>query len=292
MTLRSARALLSSWAAAAVLVAGLALAVAPAGHAAVAPDSAPPDSAAFPAPVGFVNDTAHLLDDTTHARLEALLDQLRRKTGAEFALLTVPTTAPMDPSEYKVEVFRRWGLGQKGKDNGLLLLVAVQEHDIHFETGYGLEGTLPDGLEARIVREDMVPRFRAGDMAGGIVVGVQQAAARIAAESGDTLTYDGAELRYDDSGSGGGGGERGGLGPGVAAILIFIVIVILQIIVRRRRGGGWGGGMGGWGGMGGMGGWGGGFGGFGGGGFGGGGGGGFGGFGGGASGGGGGGGKW
>ena len=242
----------------------------------------------IPAPVGFVNDVAGVMDEPARAKLEAFLDQLKRKTGAEFAVLTVKTTAPLDPAEYKVEVFKRWKLGQKGQDNGLLLLVALDEHRVTFETGYGLEGVLPDALESRIIRNEMTPRLRAGDAAGGITAGVLRTAALIAADKGVALEWNGAELRY---GSGDSGGSDQGLPPLAIAIIFFFVIVI--VIVRLLVGGwmgpgafggrrGWTMGSGGWGG------------GFGGGGFGGGGGGGgsFGGFGGGSSGGGGGSGGW
>ncbi len=235
------------------------------------------DEPAIPEPVGYVNDHANLLDAHTKGQLEAFLDQLQRKTGAEFAILTVPTTAPLDPSEYKVKVFEKWGLGQKGEDNGLLMLVAMQEREVRFETGYGLEGTLPDGMQSRIFRRVMQPRFRAGDFPGGIVAGVQQYAARIADEKGVTVEWDGRELHYT--------GGRSGRVPIWVPLVIFLIVASLLSRMRggpggprrRYRGGYWGGGFGGYGG---------GFGGRGGGG------GSFGGFGGGASGGGGGGGGW
>jgi uncharacterized protein len=173
-------------------------------------------------------------------------------------------------------VFESWKIGAKGKDNGLLLLIAMQEHKIYFETGYGLEGALPDGLEARIVRERMAPAMRQNDVDGAVVAGVQAAATRIAADQNVTLTWDGRELRYSDT------AERGGIPPIWIAFLVFIIIShLVRSIFFRRRGwwwmgpGGWGGGFGGFGGYGG-----------------GGGGGSFGGFGGGSSGGGGGGGSW
>ena len=246
---------------------------------------------AIPAPVGFVNDHAGKLDEPTRARLEAFLDQVKRKTGAEFAVLIMPSTAPWDPSEFKVRVFQRWGLGRKGEDNGLLMLVAIEEREVRFETGYGLEGTLPDGLQSRIFRNEMAPRFREGDWAGGVTAGVLACAARIAAEKGVTLEWDGRELRYRS-------GREGSRLPPLMILAAFIAVVILIVVLsrmgggqpggRRRRRGGWfigpgsfGGGFGGFGGLGGGGGGGGGFGG-----------GSFGGFGGGASGGGGGGGRW
>ncbi|MEK7823968.1 MAG: TPM domain-containing protein [Candidatus Eisenbacteria bacterium] len=243
---------------------------------------------AIPAAVGFVNDHARKLDETTRARLEAFLDQLKRKTGAEFAVLVMPSTAPVSPSEYKVAVFQRWGLGRKGQDDGLLMLVAIEEREVRFETGYGLEGTLPDGLQSRIFRKVMAPRFRKDDYAGGVAAGVLACAQRIAAEKGVTLEWDGQELRY---------GSRDD-GPPLWALAIMVAFVLLFVLLRMIGGGGGGygpgrrrrwrrggcigpGGFGGGGGFGGRG--------FGGGGFGG---GSFGGFGGGASGGGGGGGRW
>lgn len=242
----------------------------------------------IPDPVGFVNDAAGVIDEPTRAKLEGFLDQVKKKTGADFAVLTVRTTAPLSPTDYKVRVFERWKLGRRGEDDGLLMLVAIEEREVRFETGYGLEGPLPDGLQSRIVRERMAPRFQAGDYAGGIVAGVQACAVRIAAERNVTLEWDGRELRYDR-------GRRSDVPWWVVVLMVVLFWFVVSRISRSgggwqgpRRGGGWmmgGGGFGGWGG---------GFGGgsFGGGGFGGGGGGSFGGFGGGTSGGGGGGGRW
>jgi len=231
----------------------------------------------YPEYQGYVTDTAHVLGDETRAKLEAFLDQVEKKTGAEFAVLTVPSSAPLDPTEYKVRVFERWKLGKKGKDNGLLMLVSMEEHAIRFETGYGLEGALPDMVESRIVRERMVPLMRARDVDGAVTQGVLAAAARIAHESNVTLEWDGRELRYD------GGSARAGRFPAtwIAFLMFFLIASVLRFAGRRRRGwyigpGGWGGGFGGYSG---------GSGGFGGGGS-------FGGFGGGSSGGGGGGGSW
>jgi uncharacterized protein len=222
-------------------------------------DSATPDSAAIPSPVGHVNDFAGVMDEPSRAKLESFLVQVQQKTGAELAVLTVKSTAPETPSEYKVRVFARWGLGKRGEDNGLLMLVAVDQTEVRFETGYGLEGTLPDGLQSRIYRDVMRPYFRSGDLSGGITQGMLACAAKIAQEKGVTLEWDGSELRYDA------GSRRRGV-PLEAIVLIFVVFIMISAIAgnRRGRGGGW------WwlgpGGFGGYGGWGGGFGGGGGGG--------------------------
>lgn len=268
----------------ACVLAAVVLAIAVAG-----PVRTQPDSVAIPAPVGFVNDQAGLLSESMRARLESFLDQVKQKTGAEFAVLTLRSTAPEEPSVLKTRVFERWGLGRAGQDDGVLMLVAVEEREVRFETGYGLEGALPDAWQSRLVRNEMAPRFRQGDFEEGIRVAVLATAARIAEEKNVTLTWDGRELRYR---------KRSDRLPGWVVGLIvaaFVIIVITSIRSQSgggpgsfggrtfRRGmwyGGWGGGFGG--GLGG--------GGFGRGGFGG--GGSFGGFGGGRSGGGGGGGSW
>jgi len=252
--------------------------------------------AEVPAYAGYVNDRAGVLSEARRAQLEAFLDQFHAKTGAQFAVLTLTTTAPEEPDAFKVRVFEAWGIGDRERDDGLLLLLAMEERRIVFETGYGLEGTLPDGWQARMLRELAVPRLREGDTEGGVTAAVLAAAQRVAAEKGVTLEWNGRELRYS--------GVRSERSPrrlllvvGVALFLILVLIVVSVIASLSGgggrggwRGGGFGGGLGG----GGYGGWGGGWSG-GGGGFGGGfggGGGSFGGFGGGGSGGGGGGASW
>jgi uncharacterized protein len=181
-----------------------------------------------------VNDHAGVMDEASRARLEAFLDQVEKKTGAQFAVLTVTTTAPLTAAEYKVRVFERWQIGKKGEDNGLLLLVATEDRDARFETGYGLEGTLPDGFQSRVFRLVMAPRFRAGDYAGGITEGMKACAARLAAEKGVTLEWDGEELRYR-------GGDVDSLTARRIVITIVLIMMVLAIVAssRARRGGGW-----------------------------------------------------
>lgn len=237
-------------------------------------------SAAIPDYAGYVTDRAGVLDASRVAQLEGFLDQVHTKTGVQFAVLVVPDCAPDDPSLYKTRVFEKWAIGDRERDDGLLLLVAMQERSVIFETGYGLEGTLPDGWQARMLRDLAIPRFRDGAAGEGITAAVLAASQRIAAEKHITLTWDGRELRYDEGANGRRGRTRSN--PGLLLLLFIVIFVVLPAVNRGRyggggyRGGGWGGGFGG---------------GFGGGGFGG-GGGGFGGFGGGSSGGGGGGARW
>jgi uncharacterized protein len=243
----------------------------------------------IPPYTGYVTDDAGVIGDERQAQLEAFLDQLQKKTGVQFAVLTVASTAPEEPSVYKTRVFKAWGIGNAERDDGLLLLVAMEQHEVRFETGYGLEGTLPDGWQSRMVRDLVLARFKEGQPEEGITAAVLACAQRIGAEKGVTLEWKGQELRYDRKSS------SSWIARYLPLFVFFLVFFVILPAIRASRGGGrggWGGfGGGGLGGLGGLGGWGGGFGG-GGGGFGGGGGSSFGGFGGGSSGGGGGGGKW
>jgi uncharacterized protein len=196
-----------------------------------------------------VNDRAGVMDETARARLEAFLDQVKRKTGVQFAVLTLRSTAPLDPIQYKTEAYQRWFHGNR---TSLLLLVALEERKVAFETGYELEGILPDGLEARIIRDEMTPRFRAGDFAGGITAATLRASGIIAKDRGVTLEWDGRELRYSPE-------RQGGRDFPLATVVFIVVMVLFGMIPRFRRGGRRGGS--GWVGPGSFGGFGGGFGG-------------------------------
>ncbi len=142
----------------------------------------------FPKPEGWVTDRAGLLDPTAKARLEQLLTEVDRKSGVEIAVVTLPTLGGRSVEEVAVELFHAWGIGKKGKDEGLLLLVASKERKLRIEVGYGLEGTIPDGLAGEIIRETITPRFRQGQFAEGIETGVRQIVETIARQKQIELT--------------------------------------------------------------------------------------------------------
>ena len=144
-------------------------------------DGAPP---ALPSPAGPVTDLVGVLDRETRQRLTRYLDQVRERTGAEIAILTVASTAPDTIEEYSIAVFDRWKIGERGRDNGLLFLVAVQDRRMRITTGYGLEGILPDGKVGEIRDRAILPYFRTGRYAEGIVRGAEALAAVILAEAG------------------------------------------------------------------------------------------------------------
>lgn len=127
----------------------------------------------FPALTGRVVDNAGLLKSQTRQHLESLLTAHENATGEQLVVATLPTLQGQEIEDYGYQLARHWGIGQKGKDNGALILVAPRERQARIEVGYGLEGTLTDAQAALIVQKIMLPRFREGDYEGGIVAATQ-----------------------------------------------------------------------------------------------------------------------
>jgi uncharacterized protein len=122
---------------------------------------------------GRVTDNAEVLNDATRRALTERLKAHEDRTGDQIVVLTVPSLEGENIEEYAVRIFESWKLGKKGKDNGVLVIVAPKDRRMRIEVGYGLEGTLTDLAAGRIVRNVMTPRFKAGDYNGGIEAGVQ-----------------------------------------------------------------------------------------------------------------------
>ena len=138
---------------------------------ALAPAVTPP----IPAhPSQYVVDLAGVIDAATQARLNAMLHDLEAKTTAQVVVLTLKSLDGEPIENFSHQTAVKWGIGQKGKDNGVLLTVAVKDHKYRIEVGYGLESTLPDSLVGSIGRQYLVPNFRKGDYAGGIVAAVTE----------------------------------------------------------------------------------------------------------------------
>ena len=247
----------------------------------VRPIVAPAKEIILPQPQGFVSDFAGIIDQPTQRKLTNLIRELQEKTGAEIAVVTVETTQPLTTFDYAMKIAETWKPGAKGKDNGVVFLVASKDRKMFITTGYGVEGVLPDGKVGAIQDQYIVPALKQGNYSQGILAGTQAMAAEIAQGYGVTLTGVPSPRRQSD---------KVPIDPLLLILLLIFLFFILASFARagRRRYSPYGGGIyhdggyGGWGfGNGGFGGSGGGFGGFGGGG------GDFGGFGGGSSGGGG-----
>jgi uncharacterized protein len=232
-----------------------------------------------------INDFAHVIDPASAAAMDGQIRALKAATGDVVVVATIDTFAPYaDIREYAVKMFENHGrgIGDKGKDNGLLVVLAVKDRNVRAEVGYDLEQFITDGYAGEVSRTYMAPAFRSGEYGAGLLAGVSQFIARIAQARGVTLTG-----VPPPAATGGGSGLP--ISPGVVITLIIVMMLFSRMTRRSRmmRGGrrwgsggwsGWNSGVGPFGGGGG----------FGGGGFGG----GFGGFGGGRSGGGGGGASW
>jgi uncharacterized protein len=128
---------------------------------------------------GRVTDNAEMISASAVGRIRALLQDHETRTANQVAVLTVPTLAGESVEEFALEVFNTWKLGQKGRDNGVLVLIAPGERRLRIEVGYGLEGDLTDLEAGRIIRNIITPRFKANDFDGGIEQGVRAILAQL-----------------------------------------------------------------------------------------------------------------
>jgi uncharacterized protein len=190
-----------------------------------------------------VNDFARVADESSEAEIERRILALKKATGDVVVVATIETFAPYaDIREYAVKMFenRGRGIGEKGKDNGLLVLLAVKDRRVWLEVGYDLEQFITDGYAGEVSRTVMTPYFARGEYGRGLLEGATQIIARIAQRRGVTLSeLPQASLERRDS--------SGGLplSPGLIILLIIVFIVLSNIGNRPRFGGGpsrWGGG--------------------------------------------------
>lgn len=121
----------------------------------------------------LVSDPADYLTPEVEAQLNASLRNIRHRYGVEYVIVLVPSIGDRDIEFFSTELFRLWGLGEKHSNNGLLLLVAIEQNLMRFEVGYGLEGDLTDATVSKIWRRDMLPYFSSEDYARGLAVGVE-----------------------------------------------------------------------------------------------------------------------
>jgi uncharacterized protein len=204
-----------------------------------APAAADPS---FPALTGRVVDGAGVLSQDAQDRLSAMSQALEKKTGDQLVVVTLKSLGGYDIAQYGYQLGRHWGIGQKGKNTGVLLIVAPNEHQVRIEVGYGLEGTLTDAQSALIIENIVKPAFRRGDYDGGTLAAAASILQVLGVETKDvtqTLAQAAAPHPNDDTGG---------------FPIIFVVIVIWLVFGRflwpllflgGGRSGGWGGGFGG-----------------------------------------------
>ncbi len=195
------------------------------------------------APQGYVSDFAGVIDAGDKEYIARLAKELEDKTTDQLAVVTINSTQPETIEGYAVELFKRWGIGQKGKDNGILLLVSLQDRTVRIETGYGLEGTVTDLISDKVIRNMIVPSFKSGQYSTGIKEGVTAIVSVIANANGIKIT--GEESRIVQSLQSDNNGFSGWL-----ILLIIIASFFLRgffwpLILMGGYGGGHGHGRGG-----------------------------------------------
>jgi uncharacterized protein len=207
-----------------------------------------------PVPDHYFNDYAHVVSQQSGDRLNRTLEQFERDTSNQILVVVYPSMeSDSSIEDYTVRVAQAWKVGQKVKNNGAVLFVFIKDRKMFLQVGYGLEGALPDVIAKRIIENEIKPRFKVGDYAGGLTAGVSSI---IAATKGE----------YKGTGRTAGDRQNGTAAGPVATIVVFVLIAFILFAARRRNygyggwmmggggfsGGGWGGGWGGGGGGGGF----------------------------------------
>jgi uncharacterized protein len=182
-----------------------------------------------PKPTRYFNDYASLIDSATSQQLNQRLEDFERQTSNQILVViyqSLPADAAME--DFTQDAFRAWKVGQSGRNNGAVLFIFVKDRKMRIQTGYGLEGALPDAICKRIISDEMAPRFQAGDYAGGVSAAVNAMIAATRGEykgTGETVAQAGAHARQ---------------GQGSAVDLIILVVVLgfigLSWLRAARRG--------------------------------------------------------
>ena len=174
-----------------------------------------------PRPARYFNDAAGIVPGNVADQLNRQLEQFERDTSNQIVVAIYPKMqSDSSIEDYSVRVAQAWGVGQKGKNNGAVLFAFMQEHGLYIQAGYGLEGALPDGVCHQIIENELKPRFRAGDYAGGLSAAIN---AMIAATRGE---YKGTGRTNIEKGSGIGGWP---------IFVVFILILIASSFLRRAQ---------------------------------------------------------
>jgi uncharacterized protein len=180
-----------------------------------------------PAPAAYFNDYASVVSAATASQLDQTLENFERQTSEQIIVAVFPKMqSDSSVDDYTVRVAHSWQVGQKDKNNGAVLFVFIQDHKMFIQVGYGLEGVLPDALCKRIIDEQIVPRFKAGDFTGGLTAGVQSI---IAATKGE----------YKGNGQTVGDRNQNQAGESLSLIPIILFVVVFILFSRRSMIGPW-----------------------------------------------------
>jgi len=220
----------------------------------------------FPPLSGRVVDAANLLSPAQKQQLEALSADVGKVAQRQFVVATIPDLQGYPVEDYGYKLGRAWGIGQKDANNGIILIVAPNERKVRIEVGYGLEPIMTDALSQTIIDDQILPKFRAGDMAGGIMAGAQAIAEQMKAPPEAAEARVKAAAAEPQAARSSGSSSDGFIAIFWIVIILFFVLPIVFRGARGRKyrggrgpvvlwgpglGGGWGSGGSDWGGGGG-----------------------------------------
>ncbi|HEY2179284.1 MAG TPA: TPM domain-containing protein [Caulobacteraceae bacterium] len=207
----------------------------------------------FPPLTGRVVDNAHVLSPEVQAQLTAKLASLEQTTSRQLVVVTLPSLNGYDIADYGYQLLRAWGIGQKGINNGVLFIVVPSEHKARIEVGYGLEPILTDALSSVILQQAAIPKFRAGDVSGGVVAGTDAIIAQLSADpsTAETKVAQAEQAQRQPA------RHANPIGVIIPLIFMFFVVssifrggfggglgMLLPLMFLGGRGGGWSGGGG------------------------------------------------
>ena len=181
----------------------------------------------FPPLTGRVVDNANVLPPQVETDLAAKLENLEQTTGRQLVVVTLPSLQGYEIEDYGYQLGRTWGIGEKGKNSGALLIVAPTERKVRIEVGYGLEPILTDALSSVIIQSAVLPRFKAGDLPGGIVAGTDAVIQQLALPDDQAKAK--AQQAFEVPAAGG--------SPGPSPIIVLIVLFVVIFMVSRMFGG-------------------------------------------------------
>lgn len=180
----------------------------------------------YPEPVGYVNDFVAIISPEYKNKLNDLIVEVEKKTTAEIAIAVIKTTESEPIDMYAVNLFTKWGVGKKNKDNGVLIVVAVEDRRDWIETGYGVEGALPDAFCGEVHRQLLVSNFRKNEFGKGLWLATLAIAQRLGEEYGVEITgtEDAPKLSAVR--------RRGGACGSITVIVLFFLIFFLPLLFR------------------------------------------------------------
>ena len=193
--------------------------------------AAPAEAQTFPKLAGRVTDAAEVIPDDVEARLTQKLEALEQQSQRQLVVATIPDLQGHEISDYGYRLGREWGIGDKERNDGALLIVAPSERKVRIEVGYGLEPVLTDGLSWKIINEAIVPRFKDGDMPAGIEAGVDALVTQLTLppDQAQKIAQQAANQKFEEP-------------PVPPEIFFFSVIFLIMFVVpffrtlfKRRR---------------------------------------------------------